>query len=805
MKRLVKRILLATIILVVLSFATAYVLAIIYKDDISNSLLTGIEANYSIKASVGAVKISFFDNWPHASVEFKKVSIRSSLAPKKSPDVLVADKIALAFNLRQLFQGKIILKQASVSNATITLKRDLQDSSNFKFRKAPNAVDGGQQLKLEFDIKQLNLRNSVLDFENLAMRQHVRLQLKNEQIKFQHADDGAILKINGRINCEQFVLDTRQGSFAEGAEMEVNAKVIWRKDLETILVYPGSEVRILQEHFPITLLYKYTGNRQLAIVYSDKAANFKVLRGLLSPRMREALAAFDVKNRLSIYALIVASPGKHKESFMDIRFSSQNQSLLIGNSKVPYSDLNFEGRVLSCDSTHLYGDLERATVTIPAIKGRVHGLPFTASLTVCNLRAPFLSLVAGLQVNAADLDFKVAKDFVLQGNMVADIRYNGPMSKVNKHEFLDAPMQLKANLRFKNLSYREFNKRHAYIVNGLAKLNNRDVYFDSLRLKTIVGNAKLSGKAQNFVPYLLGYANGFKARVNASSELIDLNPLLSGQPSNKEIKKDKQKSKTAREKINAAELGHFDFAIQLSAKKLIVRKVIAESLKGDLSYKNNFVQLRTFSANSCQGRISGNIDISDFTTVKGHIAANDMDVTTMFVQFENFGQDAIKAEQLRGNITAGADIHAELSDNFEIIPGSLNADVSLKLRDGHLLNFEPLQKLSNLVFKNRNFRDISFSELNENFHIDGFRMTIEELEVASSVLNFYVVDGLYNFRGVSNINLLLPWSNLKRRKRDELPSESGISASDTKGIKLNYRGPKQAMKVSFGHQSSQGL
>jgi hypothetical protein len=127
-------------------------------------------------------------------------------------------------------------------------------------------------------------------------------------------------------------------------------------------------------------------------------------------------------------------------------------------------------------------------------------------------------------------------------------------------------------------------------------------------------------------------------------------------------------------------------------------------------------------------------------------------------------------------------------------------EVKLKLREGHLVNFEPVQNLSNFLFKNRDFNDVAFSELSETFQLEGFKMRINELEIASNVLDLFVVDGLYDFKGKSNINILVPWSNLKRRGKNYVPKNSGQSAENTRGLKLNFQGPSKNMKLSFGHK-----
>ena len=801
--KLLKRIALVLLALVLLLGIGAYVLVLIYKNDLSEKILTTLRERYGAIAEVEKVKVSLWDNWPHASVEFENISLRSELAPAGSPDLLKAKRLSLAFNLRQLTQGKVILKQASIIEAEFYLKRNLNDSSNFLFKSpAPDSTANGAQ-NIDFDLKQVQIKKSHFTFENLHSGQHFAFRLINEQIKLQHFVDGSSAQISGELFSERMELSTRKGSFVEQMPVELALKVIWRKDLNTILVYPGSELRIQQEKYPLVVLYKYRNEKQLALLLSANNSDFQKTRRLLTPRLREILANFEVKDKINGKALIVAYPGQYLEPYLNISFEGKNHTLAIGNTKVPYTNLNFSGQLLSCDSTKTYGDLEHASLRIFPVSGKVRGLPFTGKVQVTNLLEPYVRIDGSLDVNAATVDFKVARDFVLQGHMYASVKYEGPASKLNSNEFLDAPMKLRASLRFSNLSYREFNKRYAYVVNGRASFNNRDLQFDSLRLKTVVGNAKLSGKAQNFVPYLLGYASGFKARISATSELIDLNPLF--EKPTKQAPVSKRAEKSTVDKLNDAELSHFDFSIQLATKKMLIRKVIAEAVAAEVVYKNSFVQVKSLSANACGGKLNAAVDIKDFTKISARITANSMNVVTMFNQFENFGQDAIKAENLQGTMNAESAITTELSENFEIVPGTIKGDVKLKLKDGHLLNFEPLQNLSSLVFRKRDFKDIAFSELNESFHIDGFRMKIDELEVASTVLNFYVVDGLYNFRGVSNINVLLPWSNLKRRKKDDLPAGSGMSASDVKGVKLNFRGPKKAMKVSFGHQSSQGL
>jgi hypothetical protein len=180
-----------------------------------------------------------------------------------------------------------------------------------------------------------------------------------------------------------------------------------------------------------------------------------------------------------------------------------------------------------------------------------------------------------------------------------------------------------------------------------------------------------------------------------------------------------------------------------------------------------------------------------------------VNVNKLFTQFENFGQTAIESSNLRGNMFVDAKLSMQLDEKMSVKGETMNAEVKVKLKDGHLVNYEPIQNLSNFLFRNRDFNDVTFSEINETFKIRGYEMQIRELEVGSNVLNLYVVNGLYNLKGNSNINILVPWSNLKKRGKNYVPKNTGESAENTKGLKLNFYGPNKQMKISFGHKEQE--
>jgi hypothetical protein len=99
------------------------------------------------------------------------------------------------------------------------------------------------------------------------------------------------------------------------------------------------------------------------------------------------------------------------------------------------------------------------------------------------------------------------------------------------------------------------------------------------------------------------------------------------------------------------------------------------------------------------------------------------------------------------------------------------------LKNGALVNFEPIQKLQNFLFKNRNFSDIRFAELKDRLDILNRDIKINRMEIQSTALSLYV-EGIYSLKGNTDISIQVPLSNLRSRNENYKPENVG---SDAKG------------------------
>jgi len=146
----IKRFFLGLLILLILSGATVFVLITYYKKEMGALLVANLKTNYGLELKVEDITVSFFDNWPHASVKLKDVYLANSNSPGISAPLLKAGSIALSFNLERMMHKEFVVKNISINDADLNLIRNADGSKNFEFKKPQH--DTSKHTGISFEV-----------------------------------------------------------------------------------------------------------------------------------------------------------------------------------------------------------------------------------------------------------------------------------------------------------------------------------------------------------------------------------------------------------------------------------------------------------------------------------------------------------------------------------------------------------------------------------------------------------------------------------------------------------------------------
>jgi autotransporter translocation and assembly factor TamB len=239
--------------------------------------------------------------------------------------------------------------------------------------------------------------------------------------------------------------------------------------------------------------------------------------------------------------------------------------------------------------------------------------------------------------------------------------------------------------------------------------------------------------------------------------------------------------------------------LNLNAKQLIYKKFYADNLLANLNMDDNAIKLKDIRLRHGGGSISIQGDL------RNEIASNpfsfnaqlrNVNVSKIFTAFNNFGLKSPTDENIGGTLTADVTLQGGVTVKAQIIPDELKGFVKFNLNNGQLVNFEPVQKISQTVFKNRNFSDIQFADLHDLLEINGEKITVNRMEIRSTVLTMFV-EGIYNMKTGPDLSIQVPLSNLKANKDSVLINKGIFSKTGVSARLRAKRGDDGKVKITW--------
>jgi hypothetical protein len=313
----------------------------------------------------------------------------------------------------------------------------------------------------------------------------------------------------------------------------------------------------------------------------------------------------------------------------------------------------------------------------------------------------------------------------------------------------------------------------------------------------------IDGSVENFIPFFIQPKNKGYVRLNVTSPNFDLTSLTSKRSEEKKSKVQNDKDRKKFTDLLDRVYQKLEFDVNVAMGQIKFRKFAASNFKGRVKLDNSVLQANPVSMNVAGGNMKLNFSLKDLfdpvspMEIEGEI--NDANIKELFVLFNNFNQRTILAENLSGTISADINFDADVNDSYTLLTPSMRGTLDCKISDGGLKNFEPMENMSNFLFKKRDFSDVQFAELNSAFSIEGTNMDISRMEIQSSVLSLFL-EGRYSFTDSTSLSVQIPLSNLKKRHKDFKPQNIGTHAKAGPSVFLHvYRDKDINSKIKIDY------
>jgi hypothetical protein len=442
------------------------------------------------------------------------------------------------------------------------------------------------------------------------------------------------------------------------------------------------------------------------------------------------------------------------------------------------------------------------------MKGRYYDIPFTSdSIRITDLRRPVFTgrFRSSFPLTKLNKVFGGTTFDFTAGKADLDLVYKAPFEQNDKGQrFIYGAIHVhdaKAIYHPRNLSMQDMQ----LVMN----FKGLDLSIDNIKLRSGTSSISMNGEVKNFSN--LYYSDPQKMMVNwqIRSPQINLNEFLvflgrrkAGGNASGGAQGVKKISGNLERILAQASMG-----MNLSVNRVLYKKFVATDVKGSITLKQSGIAINNLSLKQGGGsvNVTGNIDqTGKVNRFNIDSKINNVNVERLFYAFDNFGQDAITSQNLRGTFFGGTSISGSMNDNGTIVPRSFRGNVAFDIRNGALVDFEPMTRLGNFAFPKRNFSDIRFISLKNTLNLQGDKVIIPPMEIRSTVLNIFM-EGVYSFTTGTNIAIKIPLRN---------PDKDGLTASgalnkerDLKGIVINLRaldGENGKVRFRLGKNAPEG-
>jgi hypothetical protein len=282
-------------------------------------------------------------------------------------------------------------------------------------------------------------------------------------------------------------------------------------------------------------------------------------------------------------------------------------------------------------------------------------------------------------------------------------------------------------------------------------------------MKTGRSDFKLSGQVQNLLPFLLVADETIQMDADLHSGRILLDEILAIDDKTKP-KSDEYHLVFPRfvQATLRAQIDTFDFG-----------KFHATSCTGNMQLSRNGLKATFKNVRALDGLVE-NIGIQIDGTQTPYAldmaaSGQKLNMNRMFTAFNNFGQDVITSRELYGTLTADVRLRSNLTTSLDIPIQSIEADADVRIDNGRLVNFAPMEALSRFA-KMEELSDVRFSRLSNTLRIKSGQIYIPAMDIRSNVIDLEL-EGIHSFENEIDYLVRMDlrevlFAERKRRKKD---------------------------------------
>ena len=774
--------------------ALLFTAAQLLEPRISKLFVEKVNHNLNTTMEVGSINFTLLRNFPNATIDLRELVIHNpesfdnlQFDVEGNDDLLIAGHLFVSLKITALIRKKYIVDRVSIENGLVTILEDGHGKSNLNiFRQSENSDSAG----ISLDLRDLKINNTLVKYISKSRGAELAVFVSSAVNRLSLSPAMNSVDINTSFNIRtlkvnDFTLRPYTEKIKASASLLFNDMLFSCSKLSLSLANSTFDGSVTIDR----------AKKELSASYTSDAFPLKEL---------SYLAGIPGSVHADNYSFSgsVASSGKIEGSFSDknvppaeIQFMLKN-----GSFRMPSIELSLEN-IKASGNIRLDPDNVKNTLSISVddYSLQTDNSSLTGTGLFMNPEHPFLDISGTGDVEVSEITpFFESLPFTARGMTHANIRLSGLLPGNKKFEAADLlKLNRSLNLALKSVELTAPEQSLTFKnLKGNIMVAEK-LWFDGISYTINKSRVAMNGRISGFQPWLENKKGDISITAGIWADYF--NPDILFNNTSQQVKKgdDSAESSFSDQEIS--------FNLDVKLDSLVIKTFRSAMFRGNFSYSSDLLNITSFSLNTMGGSFSGNAAVAllspDKYIGKGVFDLDNVDINEAFTVFNNFGQDYIKAENLKGSLTGKISVTSLFGNKFIPDPGSIQASGNYIIRNGELVSFEPVYELSKFVELSE-LKEIKFSELRNDLIIRDRVVHIPEMDIMSTAFNINL-SGNYSFDGVYDYHLKILLSDLLSRKARQNNSdinEFGVIENDGLGktaLYLKITGDKNDNRIAY--------
>lgn len=786
-------------ILVLLAYALLY----FNKARLVAAINKELQLSINGEINIGNIGLNLWHEFPRASLSVENVYIRGPRYAQYHQDFLSIEKLYLNINIKKLLNKEINFSKVSIENAKVFIFKTKDGYTNLDVFKKDDksSSDSSKHNHLLFELQDLHISNTQFVFNDTATGKSIGFTLNETRSSISAKDSIIQLTLAGDIHFLQLLFNKEKGPFLKNKNTQVNFDLTFHPTEKTLYINP-SELVLETGKIELNGLLKFGKPLWYQLHFATDSIQIKEALAVLNDSIQYKLNRFGASGQIATRVSVAGFGIPSVKPKVDVWFETKNATASPLNKRL-VKNIKVVGTFTNHVNNKLLNGKENAKVKIEKLHGIIDGMPFEAKAEITNLTDPLLNLniIANANLSSINKQFQLQSLRLLRGHAALQLSYFGKLREYENNTLKTLNGKLSSKLILKNAAIHLLKKDIILQkINGQIAINNIGLQTNQLCFYIGKERYAIDLKIDGLVPFFtqVNYKTSIALSVKTNS--FDMANFRKGV-----ITKTVQETKGSAGERAFEILQKIDqmaaINVKVAAKEFVAGNFIATNAKADLSLAKNNLYIRNFEMQFANGncKIEGVLkDLSkDWSPMQLNANFNGVDINAFLKAFNNFGMKNFGDENIDGDLYAEIKINALMDTKMGFLNDWFQAVSKLQIKDGSLVNFGPFNSIGKLYFTNRDFKNISFAEINAELSTAGVETEIKRMEISSSVLRLFV-EGHYSLYDKTNIFLQVPLSNLMRKSRLLKPENIGTDTRLGPCVNFNIKTDKEGkLKLSL--------